>query len=396
MDYQCEATVNIDDLDNAESNGIHIRFGDEKPYALCSDVIYHEYTHNIVYHLYSGWIGSGYVSEAIAMNEGIPDYFAATLNDDSRIGADVDLPSYRNLDNEKTMDDYSTYQDEETKYWNSVIISGALWDMRETGSIGAALADELIFFAIDRTPNDFEGVLDEILTEDDTDADLSNGTPHIDAILYAFENHLIYTSNPDVPPAATTNLTLSSSNYHPRLDWDENTEPDLENYNVQRKVDSGSWTTIANPTITYYIDEDVWVDCPQHDIYYKVRAKDDEDNYSNFSNTCYVNGLYTGKPLIVDNENIPTSFSISNYPNPFNPVTNITYDVPNESRVKIEMYNVLGQEVAELVHKMHNPGRYSINFDASNLSAGIYIVHMTAFNDDGDLIVKNNKITLLK
>jgi fibronectin type 3 domain-containing protein len=134
------------------------------------------------------------------------------------------------------------------------------------------------------------------------------------------------------------------------------------------------------------------------EFYYKIYAVDNDGNESALSNMIeYEEGRYA-KPIAPElvGSSIPTAFAITSHPNPFNPVTKITYDVPNESQVMITVFNILGQEVTELTHKMHNPGSYSVNFDASNLSAGVYIVHMTAFDDKGGLVVKDQKITLLK
>ncbi len=70
---------------------------------------------------------------------------------------------------------------------------------------------------------------------------------------------------------------------------------------------------------------------------------------------------------------VPGQFSLSqNYPNPFNPVTSISYSIPKAGHVELKIYNVLGEETAVLVNEMKQPGIYKVNFDASNLSSGVY------------------------
>lgn len=70
---------------------------------------------------------------------------------------------------------------------------------------------------------------------------------------------------------------------------------------------------------------------------------------------------------------VPEKFSLyQNYPNPFNPVTNIKFDIPKASYVKINVYNVLGKEVSLLMSENKPAGRYSIDFDASSLTSGVY------------------------
>jgi murein tripeptide amidase MpaA len=65
-----------------------------------------------------------------------------------------------------------------------------------------------------------------------------------------------------------------------------------------------------------------------------------------------------------------------NYPNPFNPTTTIRYSVPKTENIKVIVYNALGEKVTELVNAIHSPGIYQIEFDAANLSSGIYFLTM--------------------
>ncbi|NOX67427.1 MAG: T9SS type A sorting domain-containing protein [Chlorobi bacterium] len=75
----------------------------------------------------------------------------------------------------------------------------------------------------------------------------------------------------------------------------------------------------------------------------------------------------------VKEENIVTNYSISqNYPNPFNPTTIIKYQVPESNFVKIKVYDILGREVRTLVNKGHRAGSYEVEFNAKNLSSGVY------------------------
>ena len=75
----------------------------------------------------------------------------------------------------------------------------------------------------------------------------------------------------------------------------------------------------------------------------------------------------------------PTHYSLSqNYPNPFNPVTTITYELPQESYISLEVYNMNGQQVTSLASKGQEAGKYTVQWDGTDLnghkvSSGIYL-----------------------
>ena len=66
-----------------------------------------------------------------------------------------------------------------------------------------------------------------------------------------------------------------------------------------------------------------------------------------------------------------------NYPNPFNPKTVINYSLPVTCHIELSIYNILGQKVSTLVSKKQTPGQYTVQWDASNLSSGVYYYRMT-------------------
>jgi len=89
---------------------------------------------------------------------------------------------------------------------------------------------------------------------------------------------------------------------------------------------------------------------------------------------------------------IPGKFNLKqNYPNPFNPQTTIEFDIPENSNVKLVVYNSLGQFVAKLVDTYLNAGSYRTSFNAAEFSSGIYYYRMTANNT-----IYINKMILIK
>ena len=112
------------------------------------------------------------------------------------------------------------------------------------------------------------------------------------------------------------------------------------------------------------------------------------------SNTIY-RALILNRGEVTSNEELgglPRTFDLEqNYPNPFNPTTQINYAVPEQSDVRIEVYNVIGRRVATLVNREMAPGNYTVNFDASSLSSGMYFYRLKA---GSTLLTK--KMTLIK
>ena len=62
----------------------------------------------------------------------------------------------------------------------------------------------------------------------------------------------------------------------------------------------------------------------------------------------------------------------NNYPNPFNPNTSIEYAIPSNGFVSLIVYNMLGREISKLVNEQKSAGKYKVDFNAENLSSGIY------------------------
>ncbi len=109
-------------------------------------------------------------------------------------------------------------------------------------------------------------------------------------------------------------------------------------------------------------------------------------------NPCEYNGGITKTETGGNTSSLPQQFALlQNHPNPFNPVTVISYDVPKTSHVRIVIYNVLGQQVDELVDRTMAPGRYEAEWDASHLASGVYLYRMEA-----DGFVETKKMLLMK
>lgn len=91
-------------------------------------------------------------------------------------------------------------------------------------------------------------------------------------------------------------------------------------------------------------------------------------------------GASNGGTVGVDEgETLVSSFALlQNFPNPFNPTTVVSYQLPVASTVRLVVYDLLGREVATLVNGLQQPGQHSVQFNAAHLSSGVYLCRLTA------------------
>lgn len=111
---------------------------------------------------------------------------------------------------------------------------------------------------------------------------------------------------------------------------------------------------------------------------------------SDVAQNLYDTGFVIGVKSI--SSTIPMGFKLhQNYPNPFNPATNIRFEIPRTSLVKLIAYDILGRKIATLVNEKLNAGSYKVNWDASNYPSGVYFYKLVT----GDF-VDVKKMVLIK
>jgi len=103
-------------------------------------------------------------------------------------------------------------------------------------------------------------------------------------------------------------------------------------------------------------------------------------------------GQFEYSNIIEVNAGVPKTFALEqNYPNPFNPSTAISYQLPVAGNVSLKVFDMLGKEVATLVNARQEAGAYTVNFNANNLSSGVYFYRLQAGN-----FVQTRKMMLVK
>jgi hypothetical protein len=104
-------------------------------------------------------------------------------------------------------------------------------------------------------------------------------------------------------------------------------------------------------------------------------------------------------PISEITDETPKTFALEqNYPNPFNPSTTLKYSLPSESKVRLTVYNMLGQVVTILVNDIKSSGYKSVEWNASRVSSGIYFYRLeaTSRSDPGKSFTQVKKILLVK
>ena len=94
---------------------------------------------------------------------------------------------------------------------------------------------------------------------------------------------------------------------------------------------------------------------------------------------------------------IPAVFALSqNYPNPFNPSTKISYQLPVEGLVRLEVYDIMGRTLTTLVNEEKPAGQFTATFDASKFTSGIYFYRLNVIARNGKSFSQTNKMVLVK
>ncbi len=205
------------------------------------------------------------------------------------------------------------------------------------------------------------------------------------------------------PDNANRNLHFGTTVGQPIvLYWSDNPNTNVTQYQIWRKVKGIAGEVLlrtVNRGTTTFTDNDYALASTYIDVvYYDVRSYYSVEGTYSVAQYNAVYGQLLAKesnsnssPGNSINEKKVTEYSISNYPNPFNPTTTINYQLPQDGLVTIKIYDMLGKEVSTLVNEFKNTGRYNVSFNASNLASGTYLYQLKV-ND----FVATKKLVLLK
>ena len=187
---------------------------------------------------------------------------------------------------------------------------------------------------------------------------------------------IILRSGDGVVPVELSLFTASVNGNEIILKWTTAAETNNKGFDVQRKKSgAGSqqseWKSIGfiegNGTTTErhsysFVDKEI----TDGKYYYRLKQVD-------------FNGSYEYSREVEAEAGVPAKYLLEqNYPNPFNPATTIEYSIPKAGKVSIKVFNILGEEVINLVNEFKDAGNYKVNFNAGRLSSGIYYYRLSA------------------
>ncbi len=198
--------------------------------------------------------------------------------------------------------------------------------------------------------------------------------------------------NNNALPVELSSFTTNVNGRNVQLSWETKTEKNSDKFDIEKMNSAigSSWINVGSV---------------------KAAVLSNSPKEYSFTDKNLQSGKYQYRLKMIDNDGsfayssveaaevaIPKDFAVSqNYPNPFNPSTKIDYQIPVDSKVIMEVYNIAGQKVSDLVNKEQSAGYYSVDFGASKLSSGVYIYRIVASDKaSGNNFSSIKKMMLLK
>ncbi len=190
-------------------------------------------------------------------------------------------------------------------------------------------------------------------------------------------------------PVELTTFTAEVNETEVVLKWETETEVNNYGFEIEREAPLnppkggkyGEWIKIGfieghgnsnSPKEYSFTDENP----PVGNIKYRLKQIDNDGQFEYYPNTSGIE--------VEVKEILPTEYQLfQNYPNPFNPSTTIKYALPFESKVRLIIYNSLGEIIAELVNELQSAGNKEVMWNANNVASGVYIYKIKAVPTDG-------------
>jgi hypothetical protein len=190
-------------------------------------------------------------------------------------------------------------------------------------------------------------------------------------------------------PVELTSFSAAGDKNGVSLKWETASEKNNRGFEIQRSVDKSSFVTVgfvegkgttSEKSSYSYLDKNA----VQGVYSYRLKQVDFDGSYE-YSNVVEVNMSVPAKYVLM-----------SNYPNPFNPVTNIQFGIPVDANVTVTLFNAVGEQVKVLTNNNYTAGTHTLNLNAADLPSGTYIYTISAAGSDGSRFSQSQKMVLMK
>jgi hypothetical protein len=201
----------------------------------------------------------------------------------------------------------------------------------------------------------------------------------------------VYNLSGPILPVELSSFTSAAQGRTVVLNWSTKTEKNSNRFEVERSlVSNGTWSTVGS------VQASVLSNSPKSYSYSDAKLQSGKYQYR--LKMIDNDGTFSYSSVEAADVAVPKDFAVSqNYPNPFNPSTTIAYQIPVDAKVIMEVYNIAGQKVTELVNQDMSAGYYTANFGASKISSGVYIYRVVAVDKvSGNNFSSIKKMVLLK
>jgi len=220
--------------------------------------------------------------------------------------------------------------------------------------------------------------------------DVSASNPRVMSFITTHFSYWVSSDQNSPLPVTLSSFTSNINGRNAKLDWSTSSEISNSGFEIFRSnlSDSLNWIKIGfikgNGTVnnsSNYSFDDRNLNTGKYK--YKLKQIDYNGNIQYFNLSASVE------------IGVPSKFNLSqNYPNPFNPTTKIDFDLPMDSKVSIKIYDVLGKEIKTIVNDFRTAGYYTVTFDASSFSSGVYFYRI--ITDGNSKFIMTKKLVILK
>jgi len=203
------------------------------------------------------------------------------------------------------------------------------------------------------------------------------------AIAISGYGNIVFNNGAKINQSWSQCLLIGDQNDHPQIIWTPDNSSNVTGYKIYSDYTTPSYAQVAsisgNSTCNWLDALRVSGPFPKYVNYYVKKTYTDNSLSTSTNTSLILTGearpKKTGEQTTAE---IQYNFKCENYPNPFNPATTISYEIPSYCKVTLKVFDILGKEITTLVNSYKAAGIYKVSFDASNLPSGVYIYRLEA------------------